>query len=108
MMDKAALKKKIVEAIKLEKEKLEDLKEVTKPIAPENAIGRVSRMDAINNKGVNDMAKRQSEFKLSKLQNALVKINQEGFGSCTQCGNCIQEARQMLMPEVSLCIQCAS
>ena len=27
-----------------------EYKELTKPIAPENAIGRISRMDAINNK----------------------------------------------------------
>ncbi len=32
---------------------IEVLKELTKPIAPENAIGRVSRMDAINNKSIN-------------------------------------------------------
>jgi DnaK suppressor protein len=31
---------------------IERYKELTKPIAPENAIGRVSRMDAINNKSV--------------------------------------------------------
>ena len=28
--------------------------QLSKPIAPENAIGRVSRMDAINNKSIND------------------------------------------------------
>ena len=35
---------------------IEHYKELTKPIAPENAIGRVSRMDAINNKSVNEAA----------------------------------------------------
>lgn len=30
------------------KEEIEHLKELTKPIAPDNAIGRLSRMDAIN------------------------------------------------------------
>jgi len=35
---------------------IENYKELTKPIAPENAIGRVSRMDAINNKSVNEAA----------------------------------------------------
>lgn len=106
-MDKLALKKKISLAIKEEKAKLEELKELTKPIAPENAIGRVSRMDAINNKGVNDMAKRQSEFKLSKLQTALLKLDQDGFGKCTSCGAEIQEGRLMFMPEVSVCVKCA-
>ena len=34
------------------------------PIAPENAIGRVSRMDAINNKSVNEAALKKAEIKL--------------------------------------------
>lgn len=35
-------------------------RELTKPIAPENAIGRISRMDAINNKSVNEAALKKS------------------------------------------------
>lgn len=35
-------------------ETVEKFRDLTKPIAPENSIGRVSRMDAINNKSVND------------------------------------------------------
>ena len=31
---------------------IDKYKELTKPISPENSIGRVSRMDAINNKSV--------------------------------------------------------
>ena len=38
-----------------------DYKEITKPIAPENAIGRISRMDAINNKSVTEAALRQAK-----------------------------------------------
>jgi len=106
-MDKKELRVKIEKAILEEQAKLKDLNELTKPIAPENAIGRVSRMDAINNKGVNDLAKRQSEFKLSKLQTALLKLDSEGFGKCSQCGSDIQEGRLMFMPEVNLCIKCA-
>ena len=38
-------------------------KMLTKPIAPENAIGRISRMDAINNKSVNEAALIKAEQK---------------------------------------------
>ena len=41
-------------------ERIEEL-ELTKPIPPENAIGRVSRMDAINNRSVNEAALRTAE-----------------------------------------------
>ena len=46
------LKNKMEAAVVSVEHTIVDLKELTKPIAPENAIGRVSRMDAINNKSV--------------------------------------------------------
>ena len=47
---KTAIKLKIKEEIKKTEFIIQDYKEMCKPIAPEKAIGRVSRMDAINNK----------------------------------------------------------
>jgi len=41
------------------KEEIAQLKEVTKPVKPDNAYGRLSRMDAINNKSINDAALRE-------------------------------------------------
>ena len=46
----------IEEEIDKTKVSIQHYKELTKPIAPENAIGRISRMDAINNKSVNEAA----------------------------------------------------
>ena len=48
-------------------ERLTELKELTKPIEPDCAIGRVSRMDAINNKSINEAALRKAEDKLKKI-----------------------------------------
>ncbi len=68
--EKAELKIKIeAEAIKL-KTQIEELKEEVKPIAPENAIGRLSRMDAINNRSVNEAALRKAEIRLNALEEA--------------------------------------
>lgn len=106
-MDLQVLESKVRLEIQTLKEKISELKELTRPIAPENAIGRVSRMDAINNKAVNEMALRQSQLKLQKLELALVKMHEPGFGSCNRCGQEIQEGRLMLLPENTLCISCA-
>ena len=106
-MDKKLLKEKIEHELLSTKEKIVELKELTKPIAPDAAIGRISRMDAINNKSVNDMALRQAEFKFQKLNMALEKIGESDFGKCSRCGNDIQEGRLMLLPENTLCIHCA-
>ena len=50
----------IKEEIEKTLQSISSYKELTKPIAPENAIGRISRMDAINNKTVNEDALRKS------------------------------------------------
>jgi len=44
------------------------LEYLTQPIAPDNAIGRVSRMDAIVNRGVNEVALRKNRDRLIRLQ----------------------------------------
>jgi len=85
-----------------------NLKELTKPIAPENAIGRVSRMDAINNKSVNDAALQKSKQKLKNLQISLSNLHDPEFGICAKCNNNIPIGRIMLMPHSRFCVQCAS
>ena len=58
---------------------VEDLKLLTQPIEPENSIGRISRMDAINNKSINDRMLRKAQEKLHNLNQ--FKINkQQRFG----------------------------
>jgi DnaK suppressor protein len=87
---------------------IEHYKEFTKPIAPENAIGRVSRMDAINNKSVNEAALKKAEQKLSNLKIALSNINDPDFGVCFKCKNTIPIGRILLLPHARFCVQCAS
>lgn len=105
--EKAALRKKILETITLTEEKISGLEEATQPISPENSIGRVSRMDAINNKSVAEAALRSSKEKLSKLKLALTKLDRPEFGICVFCKNPIPPARLMYMPESTRCVRCA-
>ena len=50
-----------------------EYKKSTKPISPENSIGRVSRMDAINNKSVVEAALRNAEKKIERTKNYFIK-----------------------------------
>ena len=99
---------KLLDHLEKEQEKINTLKELTKPISPENAIGRISRMDAINNRSVNESALRTAENRRNKLKYALTQINEDGFGKCKVCGQDIQEGRLLLIPESHKCIRCAS
>ena len=60
-MNEDELISKIEEEISVTERKIKDLRNLTKPISPSDAIGRVSRMDAINNKSVNENSLRQAE-----------------------------------------------
>ena len=98
-----------IEATLLEfEEKIAGLEKATQPIGPENAIGRVSRMDAINNRSVVEAGLRSAKRKYAKLQMALKAIDKPGFGSCSRCKRPIATARLMFLPESTHCVHCAS
>jgi len=94
------------EIAKLEK-KIEMYQELTGPISPDNAIERVSRMDAINNKSVNEAALREAENRLKKLCLVLDSVNNPDFGICRSCNQPIPEGRLLIRPESVLCVKCA-
>jgi len=98
----------IQELIISTRSEIEKLEDVTQPVKPENSLGRVSRMDAINNKSVMEASLRSKREKLSKLELALKKVDQPNFGNCTRCQAAIRPARLMLLPESDLCIRCAA
>lgn len=107
MKEKLQIKKRIEEEIEATKALVEKYRELTKPIAPENAIGRVSRMDAINNKSVNESALKKAELKLNNLNVALTKIDDTDFGICVRCKNPIPLGRIYLLPQAITCVKCA-
>lgn len=97
----------ITKEIEKTKIKIVDYKELTKPIAPENAIGRVSRMDAIQNKSINEASLHVAENKLVGLTNILQRIGEKDFGFCAKCHSEIPHKRLLLMPHSRFCVNCA-
>lgn len=88
-------------------ERIAEYRELTKPIPPSEAIGRVSRMDAINNKSVNEAALRQVEKQRQGLDRALRRFDDDRFGLCARCGQPIPTGRLLLMPGAISCVRCA-
>ena len=105
--DKENLRALIIKKIARTEQKVEELRELVKPYAPENAIGRVSRMDAMANQSVMKAALRSDEKRLNGLRVALANIDQPDFGSCYDCKAAIQHKRILLMPESKYCMRCA-
>ncbi len=74
----------------------------------QQAIGRLSRLDAIQQQQMMQAEIRQAKVSLTKVDAALVRLAEGEYGECLECGNAIAEARLALRPEASLCIQCQS
>ena len=106
-MNEDELISKIEEEISVTERKIKDLRKLTKPISPSDAIGRVSRMDAINNKSVNENSWRQAEVKLSNLKRVLENVGTSNFGICVKCKNQIPIGRILIRPQSLLCVNCA-
>lgn len=101
------IKEKIESEIKKTEINISNLIELTKPIAPDCAIGRVSRMDAINNRSINENALRKAKAKLQGLKNALNRLEDSDFGKCARCNNEIPLGRILLLPQSRFCVYCA-
>ena len=106
-MNLEEIKIKILEEISKTEGLIAEYRELSKPVAPDDAIGRITRMDAINNKSVTEASLRQSEIKLKNLQRVLSLVGTRDFGICIKCGKPIPEARILYRPESLSCVNCA-
>ena len=98
---------KIKEKIRETKEDISNYAELAKPVSPDNAIGRITRMEAINSKSINEAALNKAKNSLVKLERALALLDDPEFGICRECGEPIPTARLIIMPESDLCVPCA-
>ena len=80
---------------------------LSQPISPDNAIGRISRMDAINNKSVLYAALVKAKERLTGLKRNIETLGTKEFGVCPKCKNEIRIERILLAPESSFCVNCA-
>ncbi len=105
--ERRELKCKIEGEIEAQRKLIVSLSETSKPVAPDNAIGRLSRMEALNDRAVSEASLNVAQTKLSRLETALGKVNQPDFGICVSCDHPIPPGRIVLMPEATRCVPCA-
>lgn len=101
------IKQLIDEQIRLHEQEIIELIELTKPISLDASIGRVSRMDAINNKTINEKALRDKKAILQKLERAKERGEKGELGKCLKCGDEIPFGRLKIMPYTTRCVKCA-
>ena len=104
--EKQQLRKIIALRIEETKEEIAELQELVKPIPLDASIGRISRMDAINNKTINESSLREKKQQLKNLERALDNSESDSFGVCTKCGGEIPFGRLEYMPHTTRCVNC--
>ena len=106
-MNLAEIREKFKTEIQKTEDKIDRYKEMSAPVAPDNAIGRVSRMDAINNKGVMEAALRKAKERLNGLKRHFDKLESADFALCVKCKDQIPIERIFMAPQSSFCVNCA-
>jgi len=71
------------------------------------ALGRLTRMEALSDKGVSEHVLAQTRQTLTRLQNALDRFEKGSYGQCIHCGGDIPLARLRIVPEALVCVPCS-
>jgi len=71
-------------------------------------IGRLSRMDAMQQQAMEDETHRRREKELVRVKSALLRLTAGDYGYCTACDDVIAVKRLENDPATMLCIDCAN
>ncbi len=74
----------------------------------QQAVGRLSRMDALQNQAMAKAQQANRDLEARRLQAALTRIGDGEFGYCEDCGDEIPRGRLDLDPAAGKCVSCAS
>ena len=74
----------------------------------QQSVGRVSRMDAIQQQQMALANRQQAEDMLKSVEHALLRYENGEYGYCLECGEAIAFGRLQAQPFATLCINCQS
>jgi len=81
--------------------------EALKPVKlDQTAVGRLSRMDSLQNQGMTRNLYEREQAKLAKIGAALGRLDAGTFGACTLCGAELPYGRLLVFPEAESCTAC--
>jgi len=88
---------------------LEGSRQSTKPVTlDQQAVGRVSRMDAIQQQQMAVASREQSTLLHKLVTTALLRVKSGEYGYCLLCGEPIAFARLEAQPHTPNCLDCQS
>lgn len=76
-------------------------------VLDQTTVGRLSRMDALQNQAMQQETERRREVEINRIDAALQRLNGDEFGYCISCGEEIQPKRLEMDPATPVCVDCA-
>ena len=73
----------------------------------QQSVGRLSRMDALQRQAMAQATSRRRQMRLTRIDAALQRLDEDEFGYCQDCGEDIPPARLDLDVTATLCVSCA-
>lgn len=73
----------------------------------QQAVGRLSRMDALQNQAMAKATGARRQAERTRLMAALQRIEEGEYGYCDSCGDSIASGRLSLDPAALICVECA-
>lgn len=99
------LKKKQAEL----RSQLEHNRESADPVTlDQQSVGRVSRMDAIQQQQMSVANREQAALLLKAITSALNRIDKQEYGYCLECDEPVGFARLQAQPQAPFCLACQS
>ena len=89
-------------------QQLENSSDGAQPVSLDEPIGRLSRMDAMQQQSMVQANRRTLQTRLTRIEAALRRHAGNEYGPCMACEEEIGYARLKAQPEAPLCIDCQS
>ena len=80
--------------------------EGARPVDLDEPIGRLSRMEAMQQQSMTQANRRAAQLRLQQVEAAKTRIDRDEYGECAECGEAVGFKRLVVRPEAPLCIGC--
>lgn len=82
--------------------------EAATPVDLDQPIGRLSRMDAMQQQSMTAANRRSAEIRQRQIDAALSRFDDDEYGDCLDCGETVDLRRLAVAPETLFCFSCQS
>ncbi len=80
--------------------------EAAQPVDLEEPIGRLSRMDAMQQQSMLKANRSAAQLRLQQVEGALLRWREGEYGECQSCGEWVGFPRLKARPEAPFCLSC--